>query len=141
VTFSDTHKDAFGMPQPTFNFTLSDDDAKRQHAMMTEMLQTASALGGFLPGSEPKFTSPGLPLHISGTVRMGSDPDTSVVNIYSKLWNIDNLYIGGNGVIPTATAANPTLTSVATAIKSANHIIKNFHKQSVVDFPLAENLC
>lgn len=123
VMFSDVHRDLFGMPQPTFEFTLSDRDRKRQHLMMRDMLRAASVLGGFLPGSEPRFVDPGLPLHISGTTRLGTDPATSVVDRDSKVWGVENLYLGGNGLIPTGNASNPTLTSVAIALKAAHHIV------------------
>ncbi|GIE85812.1 pyranose oxidase [Actinoplanes regularis] len=123
IAFSDRHTDTHDMPQPTFTFTLSPQDRDRQHAMMGDMLRAATALGGFLPGSEPCFVEPGLGLHVCGTTRMGDDPETSVVDIDSRVWDIDNLYLGGNNLIPRGTASNPTLTSVALAIRAARRLI------------------
>ncbi len=122
ITFSDQHVDAFGMPQPTFEWVLDDEDRRNQHQMMADMVRAASALGGFLPGTEPSFVAPGLPIHVTGTTRMGQSPDESVVNTDSQVWGIENLYLGGNGLIPRGSAANPTLTSVAMALKASEHL-------------------
>jgi pyranose oxidase len=123
ITFSNRFQDTFGMPQPTFEWVLSEEDRRKQHRMMLDILRAAVALGGFLPGSEPQFVAPGLPVHVTGTTRMGTSPDESVVNEHSQVWGIDNLYLGGNGLIPRGSASNPTLTSVAMAVKSTEHII------------------
>lgn len=40
------------------------------------------------------------------------------------MYKFKNLYVGGNGVIPTGFGANPTLTSIGYAIRSAESIIE-----------------
>ncbi|URM88845.1 GMC oxidoreductase [Streptomyces sp. MRC013] len=124
VTFSRRLRDTLDMPQPTFHFCLDQAERKETDRMNEHMLHTAAALGGFMPGSEPVFLAPGLPLHIAGTTRMGTSPMDSVVDEHSKVWHIDNLYLGGNGLHPFGNASNPTLTSVAMALRAADTIVK-----------------
>ncbi|KAJ7219746.1 putative pyranose oxidase [Mycena rebaudengoi] len=127
LVFEDDDKDGFGMPQPTFEYRPTTKYAEEAHLMMDDMTDVANKLGGYLPDSYPQFMAPGLALHIGGTVRLGTTEDKgiSVANYNSKVWNFKNLYVGGNGTIPTAFAANPTLTSIALAIRSA-YTIKEY---------------
>ena len=67
VTFSDdpTNTDLFGMPQPTFHYSLAEDDSKRLQLMMDDMCKCAGVLGKYLPGREPKVLPPGSAHHIT----------------------------------------------------------------------------
>nr|ALJ82907.1 hypothetical protein [Irpex lacteus] len=126
LTFDKKITDVYGMPQPTFKYLPTTQYADEAGKMMKDMTEVASALGGYLPGSEPQFMAPGLALHLGGTVRLGhgSEINESVANFNSQVWNFKNLYVAGNGTIPTAFAANPTLTSIALALRATHHIVK-----------------
>jgi choline dehydrogenase-like flavoprotein len=62
-------------------------------------------------------------LHYTGTVRMGpADDGTSVCDLRGRVWDYENLYVAGNGVVPTALSCNSTLTSATLAVRSAREI-------------------
>ena len=60
--------------------------------------------------------------HQCGTVRMGADPKSSVVDANCKAWELDNLYMVDTGVFVSSAAVNPTLTLVANAMRVAEHL-------------------
>ena len=67
----------------------------------------------------------GASLHYQGTTRMGeTDDGTSVCGPDSEVWGVRGLFVAGNGVIPTSTACNPTLTSVALAVRGARRVAR-----------------
>ena len=70
VEFSHTNRDTFRMPHPTFHFRLTKEEGDEVHKKMTDMCKAATALGGFLPVSEPSFQKPGLALHITVSTRL-----------------------------------------------------------------------
>ena len=61
--------------------------------------------------------------HQHGTTRMGTDPDSSVLNANCRAHEVENLFVVDGGPLPTATGANPTLTMMANAWRVADGII------------------
>ncbi len=64
------------------------------------------------------------PSHQCGTARMGSDPATSVVDIYCRAHDHPNLFVVDASFLPTSAAVNPALTIAAQALRTADHIIE-----------------
>ncbi|MBU8909590.1 GMC oxidoreductase, partial [Desertibacillus haloalkaliphilus] len=65
----------------------------------------------------------GSDYHETGTCRMGDDPSTSATNRYGQIHGVEGLYVADNSVLPTVGRANPTLTTVAFAIRTADYIV------------------
>lgn len=119
------------MPQPTIFYKPDEEDRLKSHTMMEDMEKVAGALGGYLPGSEPQFLSPGLALHVCGTTKSqkrvpdktdNQQKDVSCCDEASKIWGIENFYVGGLNVISGPNASNPTITAMCHAIKGAEAI-------------------
>lgn len=69
-------------------------------------------------------------MHQCGTARFGNDPATSVLDVNSKAWDLDNLYVVDASFLPSSTGFNPSLTIVAQAIRVAEHLTKSVLKVS-----------
>jgi choline dehydrogenase-like flavoprotein len=118
VWFDDGDLDEHGMPAIRIEYRLTAADHAAIAAATTEIKAAAAALGR--PLDEPFVMPAGSSLHYQGTTRMGpADDGTSVCDATGRVWGTGNLYVGGNNVIPTATACNPTLTAVAFGVMSA----------------------
>ncbi|MGY1985511.1 GMC oxidoreductase [Blastococcus sp. SYSU DS0669] len=121
VWFDDDETDGHGLPAIRIDYALSDADRSAIEAAKAEVAHAARALGR--PLGDPFVMPSGSSLHYLGTTRMGATDDgTSVCDPTGRVWTTENLYVGGNNVIPTATACNPTLTAVALGVLTARTV-------------------
>ena len=60
--------------------------------------------------------------HQAGTVRFGTDPQTSVLDTNCKAHELDNLYVVDTSFFPSIGAVNPALTAMANAIRVGEHL-------------------
>jgi len=63
-------------------------------------------------------------MHQCGTARFGNDPATSVLDTNCKVWDVDNLYVVDASFLPSSTGFNPSLTIVAQALRTGEHLLK-----------------
>jgi choline dehydrogenase-like flavoprotein len=72
-------------------------------------------------GGNP-LSGPNSTAHIMGTARMGDNPDTSVVDPFGRLHELDNVHIADASVFVSSGGFNPTLTIMALALRMARHL-------------------
>jgi choline dehydrogenase-like flavoprotein len=109
--------DANGVPKPRIHFSYGSNElAMSEHAakLMTSAWQAAGATDCWtLPRSA----------HVIGTCSMGHDADESVVDASGRSHTVENLWICDNSVFPSALAANPALTIMALALRTAERFL------------------
>jgi choline dehydrogenase-like flavoprotein len=117
--------DPFGLPGLVGAYTLGAPDCERLALGLNEHFRIAAAIGNLVDHRwAPTFFGPGWSTHLMGSCRMGSKEDgTSCVDTFGKLWGYDNIYVAGNAVFAVSNACNPTLTTVAMALRCADAII------------------
>ncbi|MFJ2620482.1 GMC oxidoreductase [Glutamicibacter sp. NPDC087344] len=127
VEFDDQVPDFYGMPSMRIHYRLSEADHQVIERAKQQIVRLGHAVGDPLD-ERPFVMPPGSSLHYQGTTRMGTaDDGTSVCSPDSEVWQVPGLFVAGNGVIPTATACNPTLTSVALAVRGARRIAEKLN--------------
>jgi choline dehydrogenase-like flavoprotein len=62
--------------------------------------------------------------HQCGTVRFGSDPATSALDIDCRAHDVDNLYVVDTSFFPSSAAVNPALTAMANALRVGEHLLE-----------------
>ncbi len=65
---------------------------------------------------EPNFGHP------SGTLRMGNDPSTSVLDAECRLRGVANLWVADASIFPSSMGVNPSLTIAANALRVADRL-------------------
>jgi choline dehydrogenase-like flavoprotein len=78
-----------------------------REAWRTDPLVSSHPIGGY---------------HHIGTTRMGTDARTSVTDADGRVHGLANLWVAGSSLFPTGGWANPTLTIVALALRTADRI-------------------
>lgn len=117
--------DPWGMPQVAVHWQLTPTDVAsgiRSFELLRNML-SASGAGqlSFDPGQLREHMQAAMPIggHHMGSTRMGEQPGQSVVNRHLQVHGVHNLYLCSSSVFPTNGHANPTLATIALALRLA----------------------
>jgi choline dehydrogenase-like flavoprotein len=110
-------KDQHGLPVARVTFSYCDNDRRMIRHALDFMRRSLEAVHAQDIWEEVDDTC-----HLNGTVRMGDDPRTSVVNADCRCWDVPNLWVCDGSVFPTVGGVNPSLTIQAIACRTADRI-------------------
>jgi choline dehydrogenase-like flavoprotein len=113
-------RDRYGLPELTISHRHSERDLLARKALVRQskrILRRAGAPVSYV--HQIKSFS-----HALGTVRFGSDPETSVLDETCRFRGIDNLHVVDASFMPTSGGVNPSLTISANALRVGNAIAR-----------------
>jgi choline dehydrogenase-like flavoprotein len=121
VTVDPARPDAYGIPAPVIRFRFGENDIALWKDMCRQAEEILNKAGAKLVVNTTP-TPTGFASHEVGTVRMGANPRTSVLNAFNQCHDVRNLYVVDGSCFVTFPEKNPTLTIMALAVRAARHM-------------------
>jgi gluconate 2-dehydrogenase alpha chain len=120
-----TVTDPLGFPVIRITADYKDNERKLASFIQDKMIEWFKAAGA-VATERGGLGTMGPTTHAYGGTRMGSNPETNVVNQWGFSHEAPNLGILGASVMGTSGARNPTLTAQALAWRTADYLVKNW---------------
>lgn len=124
-----TYKDHLGNPLLRVTCSYNDYDRKRARYGVKKCKEIMNKMGADIVEADDisddvDFNHMYYTDHFFGGAIMGDDPDTSAVNTYSQMWEMENLFVVGGSSFPHNSNYNPTVTIGAFAYRAAEGMEK-----------------
>ncbi len=119
ITLNSNWKDSLGLPGLNYRYRVSDYSKAMLPRIQNDNALIAQAMGVKDPAVNIYWMCHD---HLMGTVMMGNDAATSVVDKNLRCHDHSNLFLVTTGVYPSSASLNPTLTGYAIAMRAGAYI-------------------
>ena len=123
--------DEWGIPVLRFHWRAGENEMKMAKDMQQTFRAIVEAAGGTYStdvttdGPAPYgLYDGGTAIHESGTVRMGNNPKSSVLNKYCQAHDVKNLFVTDAGAFVTSPDKNPTLSILALSWRASEYLLE-----------------
>ncbi|MGZ4384538.1 MAG: GMC oxidoreductase [Gaiellaceae bacterium] len=128
-------RDALGVPSVRVHWSLSEVEERTYRRSLEILLDELARLepgiaAGRIERDAPWPSRVVGTWHHMGTVRMHPDPRLGVVDADCRVHGIENLFVAGSCVFPSAGSSAPTLTVIQLALRLASHISQRVLSES-----------
>lgn len=117
-------KDQWGIPLLNFNVDYDGNDEKMLQDFFEQMSEMYDKAGFKNIKTRDTKQAPGLDIHEMGGVRMGKDPETSLLNKWNQLHQCKNVFITDGACMTSTSTQNPSLTYMALTARACDYAVK-----------------
>lgn len=124
VALSSSERDAWGLPLVSINYAYHENEEKMRRdaeECAVDMLRTCGATGIHSYGH---LAPGGSAIHEMGTVRMGRDPRTSVLNGFNQMHDVPNVFVTDGSCMASSASQNPSLTYMALTARACDYAVR-----------------
>ena len=131
ITLNKDKKDSWGRPIITIDCEFKENEK----AMHTDMIKKGEEMlhaAGFKNITvKAEISAPGNANHEMGTVRMGHDAKTSVLNKFNQMHEVPNVFITDGSCMVSSACQNPSLTYMALTARACDYAVKEMKKRNL----------
>ncbi len=125
VTLAKDDPDEWGMPKLKIDVNYDDNDEKMLLDFFAQFEEMFSKAGFRDIRTLDTKQAPGLDIHEMGGVRMGDDPNTSLLNKWNQMHTCKNVFVTDGACMTSTSTQNPSLTYMAITARAANYAADN----------------
>ncbi|HEU4471293.1 MAG TPA: GMC family oxidoreductase [Flavisolibacter sp.] len=131
ISLDKERKDAWGQPLVRVNFEYGDNE-KAMKRDISESIEEMLTVAGFKNINGYSNLQPGgSASHEMGTVRMGKDPKTSVLNSFNQMHEVKNVFVTDGSFMTSSGTANPSLTYMAFTARACDYAVAELKKGNI----------
>jgi choline dehydrogenase-like flavoprotein len=131
VALDPEKKDAYGMPQLRISVDYDDNDEKMVKDYFEQLTDMFTKAGFSNITTRDSRHAPGLDVHEMGGVRMGKDPETSLLNEWNQLHACKNVFVTDGACMTSTSTQNPSLTYMALTARAVDYAVRERKKKNV----------
>ena len=128
VTLDSEKKDKWGIPQLNIDVDYDDNDERMIQDFFEQFSEMYTKAGFKNIRINDNKRRPGNDIHEMGGVRMGNDPQTSLLNKWNQLHECKNVFVTDGACMTSTSTQNPSLTFMAISARAANYAIEQMKK-------------
>ncbi len=131
ITLNKEKLDKWGQPTVTFDCEFKENEMKMRKDMKNDGAEMLEMAGLKNVETFDMGAFPGMGIHEMGTVRMGKDPKTSVLNGFNQMHDVKNVFVSDGSFMVSSGCQNPSLSYMAFTARACDYAVKEMKKGNI----------
>lgn len=131
VSLSNTEKDEWGIPLLKIKVDYDENDEKILRDFFEQGTAMLEKAGCKNIRTSDSMQAPGLDIHEMGGVRMGKDPETSLLNGWNQMHLCKNVFVTDGACMTSTGTQNPSITYMALTARAVDYAVKSLKEGSL----------